>query len=121
MWGAHCGHGGGGGLAEALKGGLLAGGVVRSAVFLLLLLLVGAHGLQSQLFPAAHMCPSDYRWQTRSSGQEQRQQHDTEACLGAYLYKLVYLNRKWDEIDSPEGGEGGGALIWKLRLSFNPA
>lgn len=76
VWGPHCGHCGGGGLAEALKGGLLAGGVVRSAVFLLLLLFVGAHGLQSQLFPAAHMRPSYCRWQSQSAGQKQRQQHD---------------------------------------------
>lgn len=48
----HGGHGGGRGLAEALEGGLLPGGVVRGAVLLLLLLLVGADGLQRQLFPA---------------------------------------------------------------------
>lgn len=50
--GPHGGHGGGRGLAEALEGGLLSGGVVRRAVLLFLLLLVGAHGLQGQLFPA---------------------------------------------------------------------
>lgn len=51
--GAHGGHGRGRGLAETFEGSLLSGGVVRRAVLLFLLLLVGAHGLQRQLFPVA--------------------------------------------------------------------
>lgn len=50
--GAHGRHGRGRGLAETFKGSLLSRGVVWGAVLLFLLLLVGAHGLQRQLFPA---------------------------------------------------------------------
>lgn len=50
--GADGGHGGAGGLGEALEGRLLVGRLVRGGVFLLLPLVVHPHGLQGQLLPA---------------------------------------------------------------------
>lgn len=52
--GADGGHGGAGGLREALEGCLLVGRFVRSGVFFLLPLVVHPHGLQGQLLPAGH-------------------------------------------------------------------